>query len=221
MAKRFLYQRATPLILLLLGGIPLAASIVRLNWFADGADPSSNPAQLNHFVELPIPIILHVVSGSIFVLLACAQLTAHWRVAAPRLHRWLGYIAAPAGLLAAITAMQMSVLYPVHSLSPVAMHVVRFIFSAYMAIGLILAVLHIRAGRHALHRAWMIRAFAMGVAGSTQALLIIAAHLFLGRAPDGMQITGLLFAGFVVNATFAEVWLRRKPRALRRPIHST
>jgi hypothetical protein len=97
----------TPLILALLVAIPVALSVVRLMWFANGADPMAEAMDTPHFANVPIPIIAHVASGSLFCLIAIVHLTPELRLASRRLHKTLGYIASISGVLAALSAMVM------------------------------------------------------------------------------------------------------------------
>jgi Predicted membrane protein (DUF2306) len=70
---------------------------------------------------------------------------------------------------------------------------------------------HVRAGRVALHREWMIRAFAIALAIATMRLIFIPALLVAADPTDG-QIAFFsvvsFTAAFVLHASVAELWIR-------------
>ncbi len=80
-----------------------------------------------------------------------------------------------------------------------------------MLIGLGKGFVHIRAGRVALHRQWMIRAFAMALAIATQRLIFVPSP-FVVVDPTGGQTVTLSLAAWsatlVVHSSLAEVWIR-------------
>ena len=69
----------------------------------------------------------------------------------------------------------------------------------------------IRAGRVVLHREWMIRAFAIGLAVATMRLIFVPALLIVAGPTDG-QLAFLSVASFttafVMHASVAEPWIR-------------
>ena len=71
---------------------------------------------------------------------------------------------------------------------------------------------HVRAGRVALHREWMIRAFAIGLSIATQRLIFIPSLIVAGVAdPTDERIVTLSLAAWsaalVVHSSLAEVWI--------------
>ena len=69
----------------------------------------------------------------------------------------------------------------------------------------------IRAGRVVLHREWMIRAFALGLAVATMRLIFVPALLIMAGPTDG-QLAFLSVASFttafVMHASVADLWIR-------------
>ena len=74
----------TPLILALLVAIPVALSVERLMWFANGADPMAEAMDTPHFANVPIPIIAHVASSSMFCLIAIVRLPPRVALGVPQ-----------------------------------------------------------------------------------------------------------------------------------------
>jgi hypothetical protein len=75
---------------------------------------------------------------------------------------------------------------------------------------------HIRAKRVTLHREWMIRAFAIGLAIAPMRLIFVPALLVVADPSNG-QIATLSVASFtvafVLHSSVAEVWIRLTRRS--------
>lgn len=194
-------------LLLLIVFIPVALTISRLIWLAGGEQSLATEPDFAHMLEFPAPIVLHIVFGSIFCLIACFQFNPHFRGKHPRVHRLAGRIGATAGLISAITGSMMTIIYPIGEMSTVPMAAVRFVFGILMVVTIILAVSHARKHEFVAHRAWMIRAFAIGVAGSTQGILIGLCFLILGGI-DKYIVTSMICLGFGINWAIAELRIR-------------
>ena len=82
------------------------------------------------------------------------------------------------------------------------------VFGTLFLVALVKGFVHIRAGRVALHREWMIRAFAVALAFATMRVIFIPALAIVGD-PTDQQITTLsassFMAAFVLHALLAEV----------------
>jgi hypothetical protein len=89
---------------------------------------------------------------------------------------------------------------------------VNGLFALWFLFALGKGITHIRANRMALHREWMIRAFAIGLGIATMRLIFIPALIAAGE-PDHQQIATLSIVSFTIafvgHAIFAEVWIRR------------
>ena len=98
--------------------------------------------------------------------------------------------------------------------------VVIGLFGVLFLVALVKGFAHVRAERTALHREWMIRAFAIGLSIATMRLIFIPA-LVIVAAPTDAQIAALstssFAAAFVLHASVAELWIRatRRSGALR------
>jgi uncharacterized membrane protein len=84
------------------------------------------------------------------------------------------------------------------------------VFGVLFLVALVKGFVHIRAGRVALHREWMIRALAIGLAVVTQRLIFIPALLVVAdpRQAAVATLSAVSFlAAFVLHSTLAEVWI--------------
>ena len=81
----------------------------------------------------------------------------------------------------------------------------------FFLLALIKGFIHIRAKRVTLHREWMIRAFAIGLAVATMRLIFVPAIIVLADPTQG-QLQPLSAASFlvalVVHASVAGAWIR-------------
>jgi hypothetical protein len=97
------------------------------------------------------------------------------------------------------------------------------VFGVLFLVALVKGFVHIRAGRVALHREWMIRAFAIGLAVVTQRLIFMPALLAVADPTQGSvtMLSAVSFmVAFIVHASLAEIWIRL-PRRSSTPGTST
>jgi hypothetical protein len=90
------------------------------------------------------------------------------------------------------------------------------LFGSLFLLALLKGFLHIRAGRVALHREWMIRAFAIALSIATIRLIYIPTLLIVADPTDAQNavLWDTSFAvAFVVNTTVAELWIRATRRS--------
>jgi hypothetical protein len=95
--------------------------------------------------------------------------------------------------------------------------VVVGLFGSLFLFALIKGFVHVRTGRVALHREWMIRAFAIGLAIATQRVIFFPALIITMSDPTdgsfGTLLIAALAAAFVVHASVAETWIRATRRS--------
>jgi uncharacterized membrane protein len=133
-------------------------------------------------------------------------------------HRRAGRILIVAGLLVAASALWMTLLYPPKPGTGDLLFVLRLVFSSAMITCLILGFTAIRRRRILAHRAWMIRAYAIGLAAGTQAFTEGIGQALLGAG----ELQGDLAkaAGWAINLAVAEWVIRRRTKPTRRPRHA-
>ncbi|WP_083929304.1 DUF2306 domain-containing protein [Catelliglobosispora koreensis] len=204
-------KRLIPFSLLALGAVPIIFGAVRVAELAGGPDVTEANAR---FVGSPVPIVVHIVSVTIYSLLGAFQFAPDFRRRRPGWHRAAGRVLVPCGLLAALSGIWMTVFYALPATDSMAVNVMRLIFGSAMAAGIVLAVIAIRRRDIQTHRAWMIRAYAIGLGAGTQ----VFTHLPLAFVTGQQTITGLrtyaMGAGWLINIAVAE-WIIRRPARLR------
>lgn len=164
------------------------------------------------FLEFPVATALHVILGGVYLTLAPFQFAKRIRSRHLGYHRWAGRVLVAIGLLVGAAGVFMAVVIPAAGWSE---RVVVGSFGLLFLLALGKGFLHVRAGRVAMHREWMIRAFAIALAIATTRLISIPALLIVGVHTDGQVATLVIVSftvAFVVHALLAEAWIRATRR---------
>jgi uncharacterized membrane protein len=194
-----------PAALVALSAIPLTAGALRLIQLGGG--PAVIPAD-HRFAGFPVPLVLHIVGAATFALLGTLQFVPRFRRAHLTWHRRAGRLLAVAGLLVAISALWLTLLFEPKPGTGEVLYVLRLVFGSALAACLVLGVTSVRRGDIAAHRAWMIRAYAIGLAAGTQAFTEGIGGAILGTGVHSADLAK--GAGWVINLAVAE-WVIRRP----------
>ena len=199
-----------PAALIALSLIPLAAGALRLIQLAGG--PAVMPAD-HRFVGFPAALVTHIVGAAVYAVVGAFQFLPRFRRRHLTWHRRTGRVLAVAGLLVAGSALWLTLFYSPQPGTGDLLFAFRLVFASAMAVCLVLGVAAARRHHLVAHRAWMIRAYAIGLAAGTQA--------FTQGLMEGIFGTGTLqgdlarLAGWMINLGVAE-WVIRRP-GRRRP----
>lgn len=197
----------TPSLLLALTAVPVAAGVARLVWLATGEiQPDSA-----RFAASPAPLVLHILSISVFGVLGAFQFAPTIRTRWPHWHRIAGRVLAPAGLIAAVTGLWMTLMYAPGVNDGPLLFAMRLVFGSAMAVSLVLGLEAIRRRDVVEHVAWMVRAYAIGMGAGTQVLTIAPWFLLVGPTHE-LSRAMLMGAGWIINIAAAE-WIIRRPAA--------
>lgn len=146
---------------------------------------------------------LHIVPGSLLLLLGPFQLWRKFRTEHPNLHRWYGRVYIVAGVIVGVTALVMSILTPIGGTNET---VATMLFALLFLFGLLKAYLHIRRREIKQHREWMIRAFAIALAIATVRPIVALFFVFSNLQPR--EFFGIAFwLGFTIHLIGAELWI--------------
>jgi uncharacterized membrane protein len=151
--------------------------------------------------------IIHIIPGLLFMLLAPLQFVKRIRVRRPALHRWIGRTVVGLGMVIGGSALVMS---PQMAIGGPTETAATTLFGCVFLFAMIRGFIYIRRGNRRLHREWMIRAFAIGMAVATirpivgvffatSRLTHLAPHDFFGVA---------FWLGFTIQFLIAEMWIR-------------
>jgi uncharacterized membrane protein len=156
--------------------------------------------------------MVHIIPGLFFVVLGPFQFVRKLRNRRPGLHRAMGRVVLASGMIVGSTALVMSPQMATGGLNET---VATMFFATVFLFDLVKAFVSIRQGKVALHREWMIRAFAiglavttirpiMGVFFATRSLTHLTPHDFFGTA---------FWLGFTMHLIAAEAWINyTRPR---------
>jgi uncharacterized membrane protein len=194
-----------PVGLLMLSFFPVAGGMFRLTQLAGSADIT--PANARFFAS-PLPVMLHILSVTVFSLLGAFQFSTSFRLRRPVWHRAAGRILIPSGLVAALSGLWMTLFYPWPEGDGLILYGLRLLFGLVMLLSILLGVAAIRRRDFVRHGHWMMRGYAIGLGAGTQALTQMAWMLLVGK-PDELAKAMLMGAGWVINVGVAE-WIIRK-----------
>ncbi len=207
-----------PAALVALSAIPLAAGSLRLVQLAGG--PDLIPAD-DRFTGFPAALVVHIVAAAVFALVGAFQFVPRFRRHHRTWHRRAGRPVSGAGLALAGSALWLTLVYETKPGTGELLYVLRLVFASAMAASLLLGVTAIRRRDIAAHRAWMIRAYAIGLAAGTQTFTEGIASAIFGTGELRMDLAK--GAGWVINLAVAEwaIWRPARRRNRRDPRKAT
>lgn len=208
-----------PVLLILLSLIPIVSGALRLTQLSGG--PELMPAA-TRFTEFPWPVVTHIVAGTFYSIFGVFQFLPGLRRGRRSWHRLVGRALLPAGVLVALSGMWMGAFSALPPGDGVALMALRLGFGGYMLAALVLGARAIVRRRFAAHGAWMMRAYAIGVAAGTQAIFLIPVSMLLGPSHEAGRAIAMGLA-WLANLAVAELAIRRRAAvasavAIQRPV---
>jgi uncharacterized membrane protein len=220
MNRAFRFQRALWAAVIFLAFVGMAVAVRRMTHvlpvLLHGYHPPTPPANPvaaqfsaldDLFARYPLLTLVHIVPGMILMVLGPLQFSSTIRARHPRWHRASGRVFVVNGLIVGITALVMSFGMP--AIGGLNQAVATTLFGTFFLCSLCKAFWHIRRGEISLHREWMIRAFAIGLAVATIRPIIgvfFATSRLSGLSPH--EFFGIAFwIGFVLHLIAAKGWI--------------
>jgi uncharacterized membrane protein len=197
-----------PAALLVLSAIPVLAGSLRLLEVAGGPHLMPDNPRID---ASPAPVVVHVLAAALYAFLGAFQFSARLRRRRPDWHRSAGRLLVGAGLAVAGSGLWMTLFYsgaPGGEL----LWAIRLVVASAMAASIILGVTAIRRRDIAAHRAWMIRAYALGVGAGTQAFTQGIGEALFGTGDLSTALS--ISSGWMINVAVAE-WAIRRPATRR------
>ncbi|MCL6571876.1 MAG: DUF2306 domain-containing protein [Bacillus sp. (in: Bacteria)] len=192
--------------LLFLSVVPLSAGAFRLTELAGGAEIIPADAR---FTESPLPVVLHILSVSVYTILGAFQFATGFRQRWPGWHRAAGLLLVLCGLLVGFSALWMTLFYPRQAGTGEMLYALRLLFGSAMVVSIFLGLTTIRRGDETRHRAWMMRGYAIGLGAGTQVFTLLAGEMIFGP-PSELSGALLNGAGWLINLAVAEVAIRKQ-----------
>lgn len=159
-----------------------------------------------HYAANLLVTLLHLIPGTLFIVLGPLQFLSSIRNRWPQYHRGMGRVLLFCGLFTAISALIMNFTFPPVGGTAKAIAVV--IFSLFTIVALIIAWHAIVNRQFTKHRDWMIRAYAILLAVSTARFFFVPYFLIVGMPSVGVIDLGMCSA-FLLNWIIAEVIIHR------------
>jgi uncharacterized membrane protein len=197
-----------PVALIVLSPIPVVTGSLRLLDVAGG--PPVMPAN-PRLDASPVPLMVHVVGAVLYAVLGAFQFSARLRRRHLNWHRRSGRILVGAGLAVALSGLWMTLFFPGAPGGDL-LWGIRLLVSLAMAAFLILGFSALRRRDLPAHRAWMMRAYALGLGPGTQAFTEGVGEVLFGATDLTKALA--LGLGWAINAVVAK-WLIRRPSVRR------
>jgi uncharacterized membrane protein YozB (DUF420 family) len=173
---------------------------------ADGVIPEEGEFD-RRYAQYPILAYAHIIPGVVFLVLAPFQISRRFRNRHLELHRKMGRILVPTGILSGVVGVIFGFFF---SFGGFAEASAAAVFGTWFVIALALAYSYIRAGDTVRHRRWMIRAFAIGLGVGT-----IRIWVGLFEATGMLDFDDAFGAAFwlawTMHVIAAEIWLHWRP----------
>jgi len=197
-----------PALLIALSLVPVLAGAARLSELASGAQVTPDNAR---FFASPLPVVVHIISVSLYSILGAFQFAPGFRRRKSRWHRMVGkWILVPCGLAAALSGLWMTQFYPWPKGDGELLYIFRLIFGSAMLLSIVLGAFAAWRRDYSRHGDWMMRGYAIGLGAGTQVFTHLPWFLFFG-VPNQLTRALLMGAGWIINIIVVE-WIIRKRR---------
>jgi uncharacterized membrane protein len=165
-----------------------------------------------HLAVAPLSWFLHVLAGAAFGICGPLNFALALRRRFGRLHRATGRFFVGAGVVLGLTAF--SLLLSVEPQRTPVIDIARGVFGLALLVALAMSMTAIRARDIPRHRAWVIRAYAIGLGSGTIGLVFLPLYLITGAPPVGLASDIILVTWWALNIGVAE-WVIRLPSSKR------
>jgi uncharacterized membrane protein len=192
--------------LITLGLVPILANTLRRIALSLAATdgPNDNGSQ-----GIPVPVAVHIITATIFVILGAFQFSPGFRRRKPAWHRMAGRVLVVVGMLVALSGLWLNQFYSFPAGSGELLYVFRWLAGLGMALCVLIGFTAVRRQDITRHRQWMMRAYALGLGAATQVFTLGFGEAIFGKT--ALNVALLNGAGWIINLAVAEWAIRRKP----------
>lgn len=193
---------------IILSLVPVIAGALRVTELASGAEITPENARA---FAMPLPVLAHIIGATLFCVVGAFQFLPGLRRGPRSWHRRAGYLLIPAGMVAALSGLWMTLFYVAPSPDGPGLGAFRLIFGSLMFLFLVLSVRSLVIRDFAGHGAWVTRAYALGIAAGTQVLTALIWTFTIGPMEQTSEALPMGLA-WVINLGIAElvIWRRRR-----------
>lgn len=205
-----------PASLIALSLVPIIAGAFRIVELGRGASVTPDNAR---FHAAPVPVVLHILSVTVYCALGAFQFSPGFRRRRPDWHRAAGRLLIVCGLMSALSGLWMTWTYPYAPGDGVVLFSIRQVVGSAMVLSILTAFAAVRRRDFVQHRAWMIRGYALGLGAGTQVVTSLLWLLLLGKQNEADRAL-VMGAGWVINVIVAEWIIRRRPVRTRHNVRN-
>lgn len=195
-----------PAAMIALCAIPLIFGVVRLVELAGNPEITTANAR---FVMSPLPVVLHILGAIAYAILGAFQFPAGFRRRWPGWHRLAGHFLVLCGLVVGLSGIWMTLFYSIPGDDHLLLFAVRLLFGSAMVVSIILGLTAILQRNVNSHKAWMMRAYAIGLGAGTQVFTLMGGELLAGPL-DSLGRALLMGLAWGINLAVAEWVIRRR-----------
>lgn len=156
------------------------------------------------YLEHPLIVAAHMLSGIMFITLAPFQFIKKIRSKNLGRHRQLGRVLVVCALISGIYGLAATVALP--AFGGLASETAGWFFGPVFIFAILRAFWCARNKNITQHREWMIRAFALGLGVGTQRVILIVLMMSTGYGFEA-SFGPALWLGFGLNLLIAETWI--------------
>lgn len=201
-----------PALLIALSAVPALGGIARLASISGHTAAGPDDAR---FLHAPTPVVIHVISATLFSLLGAFQFSPAFRLRWPGGHRRTGKLLGICGLLAGATGLWMTAFYAIPaSLQGPLLRAVRLVVASALLGSIFIAWRSILRRDVPRHEAFMIRAYALGQGAGTQ-VLVLGPWMLMSGQSGGLTRDLLMTLSWLINVVVAEWIIRSRARCSR------
>ncbi len=199
------FSRPGPLVLALAfcTFIPVGSAIVLVFQIPSGTYPEDSA----RLAVAPISWFAHALTGAAFGIVGPLQFVLAVRRRFGLLHRVSGWIFVLSGATVGLSGLLL--LAQVTPQSTPLIDIARSVFGLALLVALALAMAAIQKRDVLRHRAWAIRAYAIGSGAGAVALVYFPIYIITGQAPSGLAADIVVVICWVLTIAFAEFVVRR------------
>ena len=199
------FSRSAPLVLALdfFTFIPILTALIQVFQIPSGTYPEDSA----RLAVAPFSWFVHVLAGAAFGITGPVQFVRALGHRFGALHRVLGRIFVLSGAILGLSGL--SLLAQVTSERTPLADIARGVFGLGLLIALVLAMAAIRNRDFLRHRAWVIRAYAIGMGLGAVSLVFFPIYIITGQPPTGLASDILFVASWALSIAFAEVVIRQ------------
>jgi uncharacterized membrane protein len=192
--------------LIALGLVPILANALRRIALSLGSVDGSTD---NGSHTLSLPVTVHIITATIFVMLGAFQFSPGFRRRKSAWHRMAGRVLVVTGMLVALSGLWLNQFVSFPAGSGELLYAFRWLAGLGMALCIVIGFTAVRRQDITRHRQWMIRAYALGLGAGTQVFTLGFGEAIFGKT--ALIVALLNGAGWMINLAVAE-WAIRRPR---------